>query len=840
MNLLRVTRWSGSCLIGIVPFTATLLHAQGTIRVDAEHQTVTLADGRGDLVLRLNHARRCVLDRVVVRGREVAACVSSGERLAGSWITTETGISSPSVSVRDSTLTVEGIRFGTASSEVRETWRFTVQADAIVWQIVRSRAEAATLDDSAFPAWSFPAMTTWTGGLLDTGGVVWNRYLETPDATYGAHAGTVTFWNREKRDCLRITPNLPNGSHGSVRFSHGKDGRFTFHHSVSAVERKPKHALCRFLPDRQDLWAPFRVEAGDVDVRFTLRALDYDQAYDRGTFPGLKGEGIRELLHTAARYGVIDDRLVGGNGWRSGYVCLHEQFFAEIGLALADPDYTANHARALDHARDHAIGPDGRVKARWKYDAADAMPGTYDASGFYEAQWGWLLDSQPDHVINVVGVFDLTGDRAWLAGQKSACERALEYLMRREVGHCGLVAMKTDSRTAGKSSDWIDIVWASWENALVNAELYYALTLWADAEEVLGDSARAATYREFAARSKASFNRPVAEGGFWSPGNRWYVHWREKDGSGHGDNLVIPVNFAAIAYGLCDDPTRQKAILDRIEAGMREEGLFAWPLCFLPYAPDEGSAGAKFPDYENGDIFLSWGELGVRAYAAHDPALALGYVEKALARYDEDGLAFQRYLRRSQRGAGDDILSGNCMAVVGLYRDLYGIRPKHDRLCLDPHLPAKLAGTRLKYPLRGRTYVIDLSPANYAVTVGCGTLASDRPFAIAATDTELCYFPGASAEWALRVAHGGQPLEVRVGAWPEANDAQRAWTETSPRAEGTTRYTVTGLRPLATYELEVDGSGARTLRADAGGRLGFDHARSRAGRSEMQLLPVPR
>ena len=106
---------------------------------------------------------------------------------------------------------------------------------------------------------------------------------------------------------------------------------------------------------------------------------------------------------------------------------------AEIGLALADPDYIANFSKALDYERDHAIGPDGRVKSRWSYNAGDAMPGTYDALGFYEAQWGYLMDSQPDYVINVAEQFDLTGDRPWLAGQKAACEKALNFLMRREV-----------------------------------------------------------------------------------------------------------------------------------------------------------------------------------------------------------------------------------------------------------------------------------------------------------------------------------------------------------------------------------------------------------------------
>jgi hypothetical protein len=148
--------------------------------------------------------------------------------------------------------------------------------------------------------------------------------------------------------------------------------------------------------------------------------------------------------------------------------------------------------------------------------------------------------------------FDLTRDRQWLVGQKTACERALNYLIRREAQHSGLVAMITDSCKQQRGSDWVDIIWASYENALVNAELYYALGLWADAEETLGDSTQAAIYRNFAVRLKVSFNRPISEGGFWNPTNQWYAYWRDRDGSVHGDNLVTPVNFAAIAYGICD------------------------------------------------------------------------------------------------------------------------------------------------------------------------------------------------------------------------------------------------------------------------------------------------
>ena len=44
----------------------------------------------------------------------------------------------------------------------------------------------------------------------------------------------------------------------------------------------------------------------------------------------------------------------------------------------------------------------------------------------------------------------------------------------------------------------------------------------------------------------------------------------------------------------------------------------------------------------------------------------------------------------SQRGEGDDILAGNCLPIVGLYRDLYGLQPQPNRLYVEPHLPAEL------------------------------------------------------------------------------------------------------------------------------------------------------
>jgi hypothetical protein len=822
-------------------FNGTTLPAagQGTIFQDPERKLVTLADGQGQLALRLNYDGCCVLDQVSVRGREVVtpSGVASGIFTDGQWFTTKTGILTPGVVVGKDSLTVTGIVFGKPGNEVHESWTFKIQADRIIWKIIRKYSTAAILEDAAFPEWDFRSMSTWTGGMLDDGGVVWNKYLETSNATYGAHAKTVTFWNREQRDCLRIISTLPKAQFGTTRFSHQTNGVFSFNYLVTGEEPKPKNDLRRFLPDRQELWAPFRVRSGKVSVEFTLEALDYDEVCDRGTFQGLDGENIRELLNTVARYGVIDARLVGANGWRSGFICLHEQWFAQIGLALNDPDYIANFSRALDYERDHAIGADGRVKARWAYNSGDAMPGSYDLLGFYEAQWGYLMDSQPDYVINVAEQFDLTGNRQWLAGHKTACERALNFLMRRQVQLSGLVAVMTESQKEQRGSDWIDIIWASHENALVNAELYYALGLWSGAEDTLGDPAAGRTYREFAARLKTTFNKPIFEGGFWDPTNHWYAYWREKDGSIHGDNLVTPVNFAAIAYGICDDAARRKAILDRIETETQKENLFAWPLNFFTYQRDEGAGrNNPFPNYENGDLFLSWGELGVRAYAAYDPILALKYIKKSLARYDADGLSFQRYLRKSQAGAGDDILAGNCLPIVGLYRDIYGIQPKPNRLYLEPHLTSELNGTKLRYQLRGQMYVIELSTKSCAITASSCTLRDTQAFGININSTGIEYFQGTNSDWAMSITHPtDQPLTVQIESWPEAPDSPRLWTESSPQVKGTTLHIVTHLQPNSIYKLKANGKFNASLRSDKTGRLKFTYKRGFATPQSFEL-----
>ena len=818
--------------------------AGGLVEHDPGARQVMLSDTGGQLVLRLKYDGRCVIDQMRVRGREVLAGtgVWTGIKAGGQWFTTREDIVTPHVAAHSNTVTVTGIRLERAGVQLSEAWSLTVHADRIVWRIDRTYESGGVLEDTCSPGWDFRDMATWTGGLLGHGGVVWGKLFDAPDASYGVHNGKVTFWNLEQQACLRLAPTSPSDSKIAVRFSRQPNGVFSSSYSVGESEWLPRHGNSRFQRNRQDIWRPQPVKPGQVSVEFTLSALDYEEAYPRGVFKGVSGGAIREICHTIARIGAVDELIMGSNGYYSDCAVLHEPWIGQLGLAINDPDYTRAMGDTLDFQRQHAIGPGGRVKSRWAGGPGDSMPGTYDAFGYYECQWGWLMDSQPSWVINVAEQFDFTGDRRWLQQQKSACEQALDYLLRRDADNDGLLEMMTDSTAEAKGSDWIDVVWAAHENALVNSQMFWAMSLWADLEELLGDTAQATRYRAAANKLKHAFNKSTRDGGFWDAQNQCYAYWRDKDDSVHGANLVVPVNFSAIGYGLCDDPARRGAILDRIERLMQQERLFSWPLCFFSYAKEEVHPGVNwpFPAYENGDIFLAWGELGTRAYSAHNPAVALKYVRAVLDQYARDGLAFQRYLRRSQAGAGNDILANNGSIVVGLYRNLYGVQPKHNRLYLEPHLVPELNGTQLNYWHRGQRYHIELSEDNYSVGASNYFVHDRRPFAVNVEKGTLQYFAGLSRTHAMAItAATSDRLDLDVISWPEAISGTRVWRETCRRPGGVAQHVISGLSPNRSHTLSRNRITIERLQTNAAGELLFDCTFPDSTPIDFELEPAP-
>jgi hypothetical protein len=471
-------------------------------------------------------------------------------------------------------------------------------------------------------------------------------------------------------------------------------------------------------------------------------------------------------------------------------------------MALNDPNYTSNFSSTLNQERDQAMLPDGRVLSRWHNAPGDEIKGTYNAkTGYYEAMWGYTVDSQTGYIINASEQFDLNGDVKWLRSHQASCEKALDWLIKRDANHNGIFEMMNNNIAEKKASDWLDIVWASYENAFVNAQMYEALNLWANCERVLGNNEKAKYYSAVAARLKKAFNKPVAEGGFWSPEKRQYVYWRDNDGSIHGDNLVTPVNFAAIAFGLCDDKIRIAQVLDKVEKRTVAENLFHWPLCFDSFTQAEVSPGNwPFPKYENGDIFPTWGYMGVRAYAGYDKGIALKYINNILAQYKKDGLSSQRYSRTTQRGQGDDILAGICTTIAGLYRDIYGIRPKWNRMGLEPNLSASLNNTQFNYTLRGIIYNLKLSVDNYVMQTRDFSVSGKEGFGAAMSGGQLQYYHQNRDSVSLRVrADVAKKIGLKVTSWTAKS---KSWQMQTP---GTYLITVSGSKPGSSHQLIING-----------------------------------
>ncbi len=800
--------------------------SQVTILNRPADKTVTF--GNGKLKMMLDYDLKCVVKNLEVNGKSVVTDkpgIFSGISTANATFSTLRLTSSPTIETGKNSVTIRNISYGDAQAKISETWKFLLTETDVKFEIERKISNPFIAEEAYFPAISFDNIDTWDGAFLDYGGLAWFYLFNEKLCTYGIHSSSSSLWNSASGNGLTITASSP-GKQVVSKFMRSADDELVYSFCISEDEMKyryDKDKRMRFIRKKTDVWDAFRVPAGTFTGSVTFSWFNYNDEYNRGFMAGINGKQVTTLLNTAARIGVIDSKLFGGNSWHTPYgpVCLHEQYIAQLGIAINDNRYLEGYRKCLDYYRDKAIQPDGRVLPRWAYLNEDAMPGKINSDGFYEAQWGYLLDSNPDLVTNISELYHQNGDLGWVRTHKASCEKALEYMLKRDSNGNHLVEVMTNNHSEKRGSDWIDIIWASWENAFINAKLYYALTLWTDIEKQLGDQEKANYYSDFASQLKISFNKSTDAGGFWDQNNKWYVYWIDKDKSIHGNNLTVPVNFMAIAYGICDDELKRNAILDKIEDQMQKEDLFAWPLCLYSYAPGEGNDWQfPFPNYENGDIFLSWGAVGVEAYAKYKPELALKYIENILARYEKDGLAFQRYGRLKQDGLGDDILSGNSLAIVGLYKSIYGINPMYNRMYLNPHITDKLYGTKLNYAFRGEKLVVDLEKGRYSVSNGHFNVISANDFGFNCRNRELEYFNSNSSTCSLRAElENTGNLTVEILKWDEK---ECSWNQKLSSKTNKVTYSIFKLKANSKYVFELNGKLSNSLKSDANGCLTFE------------------
>lgn len=193
------------------------------------------------------------------------------------------------------------------------------------------------------------------------------------------------------------------------------------------------------------------------------------------------------------------------------------------------------------------------------------------------------------------------------------------------------------------------------------------------------------------------------------------------------------------------------------------------------------------------------------------------YVENVLSRYEKDGLAFQRYGRIRQEGLGDDILSGNSLALVGLYKAIYGINPCYNRLYLNPHLPGKLSGTELNYNFRKDTLKIGLATGHYSVSNKQFKIGSKSDFGFYSGKNELVYFHGNDDYCSLR-AQTAEKISIEIEKW---NPDEYNWLQSSSVENGKVSYILHVPGANIVYTI-YDGTKSRKGKSDTNGFLKFE------------------
>ena len=437
--------------LGICMFTFDSYALNNNVPHDPAPKKITISDPGQKLVLQLDYSDGCKITQLKVKGKNVLSesGVYTGFRTRGGSFTSCSGQDGIKVEESGNKILIKNIIYGDHSISVNESWSFDLNGDKIIWNINRKYSNLAKLEEMAFPQWNFADLAVWKGGILDNGGMVWCKYLREVNDTYGVHTGGVTFWNPDTGNALRIKAKS-DGRQLAAKYSQSDKKEFVCTHFVTDEELEPRYNLNRFVHQRSDVFVPFNVQKGDVNMTLEMEYVDYAVAYSRGNLPGIDAEAVRELMNTTGRYGVVDNTIVGANGWTTNWKCLHEPFFAQIGMALNDGNYVKNMSATLDSERDYAITADGRVLSRWHNADEDQMPGTFNyKTGYYEARWGYTIDSQTGHVINTAEQFDLCGDIEWLKSHKAGCEKALDWLIRRDSNGNGIFEMMNNSIVSG-------------------------------------------------------------------------------------------------------------------------------------------------------------------------------------------------------------------------------------------------------------------------------------------------------------------------------------------------------------------------------------------------------
>ena len=363
-------------LFCIIYFIGSLSEAVAqSVKINNDIKQKIIVFGNEKMTVTLDYNKKANISLLIINGQQV---IQGNPGIYSKIITKEATYSTlhlssaPAIKVSRNTINITGINYGDKNHAINETWTFTIGYSNIKFDMDRTISKETIAEKVCLPVFMFNSMDTWEGAYQDYGGLAWFYLFNKKLDTYGVHSSSSRFFNNKTGNGLTIDVDAP-GKQIAMDYSRIADDKMAYTIALSQTEMQPRFDSLtnrrRFVRDTIDVWAPCKISAGKSGQSITFSYFDFEEKFGRGNLVGINEDKVSAVLNTIARIGVIDKQHFGGNSWHTPYgpICLHEQYIAQMGLAINDNSYLKGYQQCLDFYRDNAIKQDGRVWPRWAY-----------------------------------------------------------------------------------------------------------------------------------------------------------------------------------------------------------------------------------------------------------------------------------------------------------------------------------------------------------------------------------------------------------------------------------------------------------------------------------------
>ncbi|HEY5583697.1 MAG TPA: RICIN domain-containing protein [Ruminiclostridium sp.] len=796
-----------------------------TVSNDTTNKVVTMTGSNYKMIF--NYNAKVKITSFVVNGRETldSAGMYSVVKNSGTWVTTETLGTSPSVSVNGSVVTAT---FST--SVANETWTFTCSDANISLKLSRTYNGAYTVNMQGTPmihwtpslfenirwkdsAGNFPiagkannlgrADKKWivAGDNLNTNIAVGQEQVSFSMLSNDANATALkvdTTTNHDTLDRGRVT-QLRRTSSGALQTAIETSasnmtyatGSAPWGYTTGANGALDMYGMGR--SDGGDIFSNVSVSNGQNDtVTMVFSPDNYSNYYDIGTINGIDGKELSHVINDLARFVVMDKRMGGFFGCaqtKASILTSELDWVPQVfSIFPGDNSKAINSLKSsLDLIRQYCVGANGSVNGSTP--GAELMTWGYD----HPDQWS-------GYVLGAVRAYYLSGDTSWLQTMKTSMENVISYEVATFCDQNHYYFVKNHQ---------LDFQFAEncyWEQSrgtycsYCTAQLYDSMVKFAQLERnVLNDTTKAAQYESIAATIKANYSRNVSDGGFWSTDTNSVLM-----GTGNADVRYIPAQAQAVKTDIIS-ADKKKAIAQGVEAEVAYyNGKFhpfnwttirpAYVQGLAQYTPG-GEDGGWYP-CSDGDFYAAFPYLGDRSKMQdyiknYLDISATGNGFYGNGAYARDGVTDVGYERW---------FTSQVMPVYGLYTYAYGFQPQYNELVIAPFISPSMVGSTVKYTWRGQTISVKYNSL-YSYSIIASSLPTNIRVRFINQDANTSYTVNVDGSNNSITSDSNGNVEAVM-----SSTGTHSYTLSNPKAENSALAAYTGIPIGYTYCANENGS----------------------------------